>query len=116
MNILRGVLAALVVSGLGAIPAAADEAKIPGERLDDAQYPVGADAGARDRAYDRAITDPGPRLAPTSRSCSPTAACATASMSVTIKNPCPPGTAHYEPPRPRPPLPRTTSRRALDKN
>jgi hypothetical protein len=101
MHAVRGVLAVIGVAGLGVIPATADEAKTPVSAsmlLNILSAPV----QVRDTAYDRSITDPGPapradgpvvlsdgsvRYGSDSRG-----------VTVTVKNPCPPGTAHYEPP------------------
>lgn len=96
MNIVRGVLAALVVSGLGVVPAAADEAKsqvTASMMLNILSAPM----PARDDAHDRAITDPGPAPRSEEPIVQPDGSVRYGSVSMTIKNPCPPGTAHYEP-------------------
>jgi len=100
MRVVRGALAALVASGLGVIPAAADEAKTPVSASMLLNI-LSAPTEVRDAAYDRSITDPGP--AP--RSDGPVVlpdgtvryGSDSRSVSVTVRNPCPPGTAHYEP-------------------
>jgi hypothetical protein len=96
MNILRGVLAALVVSGLGAIPAAADEAKSQVNASMMLNI-LSAPTPARESAYDRSITDPGPAPRSDEPVVQPDGSVRYGSVSMTIKNPCPPGTAHYEP-------------------
>lgn len=101
MRMVRGALAVLVVSGgLGVIPTAADEAKTP-VNASMLLNILTAPTEPREAAYDRSITDPGP--AP--RSDEPVVlsdgsvryGSDSRSVSVTVKNPCPPGTAHYEP-------------------
>jgi hypothetical protein len=47
---------------------------------------------SRDAAYDQSIREEGPPRART------TAEAILSHVVVTVKNPCPPGTAHYEPP------------------
>lgn len=104
MHVIRVALGTFVVAGLGVIPAAADEVKTPVSASMLLNI-LSAPAEARDAAYDRSITDPesapradGPVVMPdgTVRYGSDSRG-----LSVSVKNPCPPGTAHYEPP-PRP--------------
>ncbi|HEY7649998.1 MAG TPA: hypothetical protein VID04_13445 [Methylomirabilota bacterium] len=101
MHIVRGALAALVVTGLGMSPAAADEVKA---RVSASMMLniLSAPSPARESAYDRSITDPGPAPRSDDGVVQPDGSVRYGSESrgvtVNIKNPCPPGTAHYEPP------------------
>jgi hypothetical protein len=100
MHIIRGALTALVVSGLGVIPAAADEVKTQVNASMMLNI-LSAPSSARDAAYDRSITDPGPAPRSDEGVVQPDGSVRYGSESrgvtVNIKNPCPPGTAHYEP-------------------
>jgi hypothetical protein len=100
MKLVCGVLAALVGSGLGVIPAAADEAKSQVTATMMLNI-LSAPMPARDTAYDRSITDPGPAPRSDEPVVQPDGSVrygsGSGSVSVMIKNPCPPGTAHYEP-------------------
>ena len=59
-------------------------------------------AGARGSALDEAIKAPGPAARPTEGEVQPDGSvrygAGAGSVTVMLKNPCPPGTAHYEPP------------------
>jgi hypothetical protein len=91
-----GVIAVLIVmmaSVLVALPAPA--------RAEEVKSPVGATMilnllsqprESRDSAYDQSVREEGPPRART------TAEAILSHVVVTVKNPCPPGTAHYEPP------------------
>jgi hypothetical protein len=95
---LAGALTVVV----GIAPAAADEAKTPVSAsmlLNIMSTP----AEPRASAYDKALKDDGPAARSTSEGVvqpdgSVRYGSGAASVSVTVKNPCPPGTAHYEPP------------------
>ena len=96
--IAAGALGALVVLGGVAGRAHADEAKTPVNALTLVNS-VLAKPAAHDRqtAYDEAIkaTDPAPRTA-FNGEVQPDGSVKYGSVTVTVKNPCPPG--HYEPP------------------
>jgi len=106
------VAGAVLAAGAWAVPAAADEAKTPVSAsmlLNIMSTPV---VESRATAYDESIKDPGssPR-SPLDGVVQPDGSVkfggGPASVSVTVKNPCPPGTLHYEPP----PLPGRRARR-----
>src|SRR5204863_9188329 len=50
------------------------------------------------RALGRELMDPGPPPAPQGGEVQPDGSVKYGNLSVTVRNPCPPGTAHYEPP------------------
>lgn len=91
-------LGALGALALGASSAAAEEAKVPVSAallLDMLRSPV----ESRGAAFDEALKQPGPPPArPTVGEVQPDGSVRYGSVTVTVKNPCPPGTAHYEPP------------------
>lgn len=104
MRVAQGALAVLVLAGLGAVPAAADEAKTPVNAsmlLNILSVP----AEGREDAYDRSLKDPASAPGTESVVVLPDGSVRYGSdsrnITLTVKNPCPPGTAHYEPP-PRP--------------
>jgi hypothetical protein len=90
---------ALVVTVLG--PAAADEAKatISVRSVLDIVSPVHE---SRETAYNRALRDPSfgppPAPSPMEGQVLPDGSVRYGRTTITVKNPCPPGTAHYEPP------------------
>jgi hypothetical protein len=97
----RVLVAALAVFGGAAVPVAAEEAKTP------VSAPMllnilSAPLESREVAYDQSIKDEGP--APPQRGFvlqpdgSLRYGSAGRGMTVTVKNPCPAGTDHYEPP------------------
>jgi len=87
---LAAVLAALGAVGLVS-PAGADEAKTP---INASLFLsiMSAPVERREAAYDEALKGSGP--APRD----PDGSVRYGSVSMTVKNPCPPGTAHFEPP------------------
>jgi hypothetical protein len=109
MRVVRGAVALLALAGVGVAPAAADEAKTPVSATI-LMNVLSVPAQTRDAAYDRAITDP----APAPRGDGPVVlpdgsvryGTDSRNVTLTVRNPCPPGTAHYEPP----PLPGRRSR------
>jgi|GEM_PF-2001204 len=102
MRTMTIALAAALTAAAGIAPATADEAKSPVSAsmlLNIMSTP----AEPRASAYDKALKDEGP--APRSAwegvvqpDGSVRYGSGAAGVSVTVKNPCPPGTAHYEPP------------------
>jgi hypothetical protein len=92
---------ALVVAAAWAPAARADEAKSPisAALLLNTLAPV---AESRDAAFDRAMKEPGPPPPPSAEGqVQPDGSVRYGSTVITVRNPCPPGTFHYEPP-PRP--------------
>ena len=85
---LAGALAGvLLVLGVWAAGAAAEEAKAPVSAaliLNIMAQPI----ALRESPLDQAARESGPRPRPAEAGV----------VSITVKNPCPPGTAHYEPP------------------
>ena len=99
-KMMRLALLAAVAAGATVAPATADEAKTPVNAsmlLNILSAPV----EPREAAYDRSIKDQGP-AARSSFVVQPDGSvrygAGNTSVSVTVKNPCPPGTVHYEPP------------------
>ena len=91
---ILGVVVALTV----AAPAVADEAKasISVRSIMNAVAPA---IESRESAYDRSIRDSGPAPAPASAGeILDDGTVRYGRTTITVKNPCPPGTAHYEPP------------------
>ena len=85
--------AAVVLSAVAALapPARAEEVKAPVSALLILNI-LSEPREPRDAAFDRSLRDDGP-----SRPMSPAEA-VLSRVVITVKNPCPPGTAHYEPP------------------
>jgi len=104
--ILRVVLGAALFVGAAGV-ASADEAKTPvsaGMILSIIAAPV----EGRTSAFDEALRRPGPPAADTSAGeVLPDGSVRYGRTVITVKNPCPPGTDHWEPP----PLPGRRSRR-----
>jgi len=82
----------------------------PGAVADEAKSPIGAavllnilapPAESRDAAFDRAMKEPGSPPLAAEGQIQPDGSVRYGSLLITVKNPCPPGTLHYEPP-PRP--------------
>jgi hypothetical protein len=93
-----GLFVGLGVMCLGAAPVLADEAKTPvsaGIMLNILSTP----AVMRANAFDASLKDdrPAPRSA-SQGEVLPDGSVRYGSVTVTVKNPCPPGTTHYEPP------------------
>ena len=87
---------ALVVAGVWATAAVGDEAKSPinASMLLNMLAPV---AESRDAAFDRAMKEPGPPPRRAEGEIQPDGSVRYGSVTITVKNPCPPGT-HFEPP------------------
>ncbi|MBI2204496.1 MAG: hypothetical protein HYU41_11665 [Candidatus Rokubacteria bacterium] len=93
-SILGGVAVALAL----AAPAAADEVKanISVRSIMNAVAPV---IESRETAYDRVLRDTGPEPPPAVvGQVVDDGTVRYGRTTITVKNPCPPGTAHYEPP------------------
>ena len=90
---------ALVLAGGWAAAALADEAKAPisAALLLNVFAPV---AESRDAAFDRAMKEPssGPRSGFPEGQMQSDGSVRYGSTVITVRNPCPPGTMHYEPP------------------
>ncbi|MGH7324169.1 MAG: hypothetical protein ACREJ9_05915 [Candidatus Rokuibacteriota bacterium] len=100
--IKRGVvLTALALAGMSVGPAAADEAKIPVSATMMLNI-LSAPVEPREAAYDRALKEDGPAPRAEGFVLQPDGSMVYGSgrgtVTVTVKNPCPPGSAHYEPP------------------
>ena len=100
MTRLAAFLGVLAVAGAWVATAAAEEAKTPinGAMLLNILAPS---VESRDAAFDRAMKEPGPSPLAAEGQIQPDGSVRYGSLSITVKNPCPPGTLHYEPP-PRP--------------
>lgn len=99
-----------LVLALGApAPGAAEEAKTPVHAMTILNI-LSAPAEPRQGAYDESLRDGAPAPPPTEGVVLPDGSVRYGSgrtaLTVTVRNPCPPGTAHYEPP----PLPGRRSR------
>ncbi len=88
---------ALVIVGASVTGAVAEEAKSPisAALLLTIMAPV---AESRDAAFDRAMKEPAPPPIRAEGQVQPDGSVRYGSMTLTVKNPCPPGTLHYEPP------------------
>jgi hypothetical protein len=82
----------------------------PAALADEAKSPISAavllnilapGAESRDAAFDRALKEPGPPPPSVEGQLQPDGSVRYGSTVFTVRNPCPPGTFHYEPP-PRP--------------
>ena len=94
----RVVVLAMLVSMalLGAAPVAADEAKVAVSAsmfLSIMHVPV----ETRDTAFDRALKEPGPAPRPQLAEILSDGSVKVDRAVITVRNPCPPGTTHYEP-------------------
>src|SRR5205814_8991800 len=96
---MRGllVLAALATIALGAEPALADEAKsvVKASML---LTIMSAPVEAREAAFDRSLKDTGPAPRPPLAEVLADGSVKVDRAIITVRNPCPPGTMHYEPP------------------
>src|SRR5262245_27701826 len=97
MTRLVAGIGALVLVGLGATAAFADEAKSPisAALLLNILAPS---AESRDAAFDRAMKEPGPPPPSAEGQILTDGSVRYGSSVITVRNPCPPGTFHYEPP------------------
>ena len=88
-------VAAVVLALAGA--SAADEAKTPVSATMILSI-MSAPVDARRSAYDEALKQPAAPAADTSGEVLADGSVRYGNTTITVKNPCPPGTAHYEPP------------------
>ena len=93
--LVLAMLAAVAVPGVA--PAVADEAKTPVSATMFLSI-MNAPVETRDAAYDRSLKEPGPAPRPTLATMLPDGSTKAERVVVTVRNPCPPGTAHYDPP------------------
>jgi hypothetical protein len=95
------VLACLVLTVAAAGPAAAEEVKTPVRAVTILNL-LSAPAEPRQAAYDESLRSQGLTPPATDGQVLPDGSVrygsGRTSVTVTVKNPCPPGTAHYEPP------------------
>jgi hypothetical protein len=95
------MLAMLVTVGaLGAGSATADEAKVP-VRASMLLSIMSTPVETRDVAFDRSLKEPGPAPRSSLAEILPDGSVKIDRAVITVRNPCPPGTMHYE----APPLP-----------
>jgi len=98
MNRIATFAGALILVGSGSAIALADEAKSPirASMLLSVVAPI---TESRDAAFDRAMKEPGPPARRLDGEIQPYGSVRYGSVTITVRNPCPPGT-HYEPPLP----------------
>ena len=98
MNRIATFAGALILVGSGSAIALADEAKSPirASMLLSVVAPI---TESRDAAFDRAMKEPGPPARRLDVEIQPDGSVRYGSVTITVRNPCPPGT-HYEPPLP----------------
>jgi hypothetical protein len=95
---LTVVIAVTLAAALNPVPARADEAKTP-IKASMMLSIISAPAELSGRALDRALLEPGPPPAgPPGAEVQPDGSVKYGNVTVTVRNPCPPGTLHYEPP------------------
>ncbi len=98
MNKLGTLLGALALTGAWSVAASADEAKSPISAMTMLSI-VAPIAETRDAAFDRAMKEPGPPARRQDGEIQPDGSVRYGSVTITVRNPCPPGT-HYELPLP----------------
>jgi len=94
---LLGFTVALGALALAATPAAADEVKTPvsaGMMLNILSAP----SAVRADAFDASLKDEGPAPRSSEGEVQPDGSVRYGKVTVSVRNPCPPGTTHYEPP------------------
>jgi hypothetical protein len=101
------VLAVLEGAGLPATPASADEAKTPISAVLLITNVLTRPVEQRQVAFDESLKRDGPPPRGIVGEVLPDGSVRYGSVTVTVKNPCPPGTDHYEPP----PLPGRRARK-----
>lgn len=105
MRKVIGILIGLAVVGLWASAAGADEAK--SQLSASMVLNLLSSVEPRGSAFDQALKEGGPEPTPPAGEVQPDGSVRYGRIVVTVKNPCPPGTAHYEPS----PLPGRRSRK-----
>lgn len=98
MNKFGTLLGALALTGAWSVAAFADEAKSPISAMTMLSI-VAPIAETRDAAFDRAMKEPGPPARRQDGEIQPDGSVRYGSVTITVRNPCPPGT-HYELPLP----------------
>ena len=93
--LVLGILAS--VAALGAAPAAADEVKAP-VKASMFLSTITAPVETRDAAYDRSLKEAGPTPRSPLLQVLPDGSVKADRVVITVRNPCPPGEIHYEPP------------------
>jgi hypothetical protein len=92
------VIGTMLAAGLTITPALGDEAKTP-IKASMVLSIVSQPAELSGRALDRSLLEPGPPPAgPPGAEVLPDGSVKYGNVTVTVRNPCPPGTLHYEPP------------------
>jgi hypothetical protein len=106
MTRLDAFLGVLAAFGVWTATATADEAKTPitGAMLLNILAPS---AESRDAAFDRAMKEPAPAPRRPEGEVQADGTVRYGSLTMTVRNPCPPGSGHYEPP----PLPGRAARK-----
>jgi hypothetical protein len=96
MNKLAALAGSLVLVAAWSSSASADEAKTPikASLLMSIAAPI---TESRDAAFDRAMKEPGPPARRPDGEIQPDGSVRYGTVTITVRNPCPPGT-HYEPP------------------
>ena len=96
--VTRGFVVALLVTvaALTASPVSADEAKVPLSASMLLKMTT-APLEARETAFDRSLKDEGPARRPPLAEVLPDGSVKIDRAVITVRNPCPPGTTHYEP-------------------
>ena len=90
------VLAVFATAALVATPAVADEAKAPVSASMLLQI-MSTPVEAREAAFDRSLKEAGPAPRPPLAEVLPDGSVKLDRAVITVRNPCPPGTTHYEP-------------------
>lgn len=97
---IASVAVAFALIGGWAAAARADEAKAPINAAVLLNMLAPSTTESRDAAFDRSMKEPGPgpRSGPSEGQVQPDGSVRYGSTVITVRNPCPPGTVHYEPP------------------
>ena len=100
MTRIAAAAVAFALIGGWAAAARADEAKAPINAALLLNMLAPSTTESRDAAFDRAMKEPGPgpRAGLPEGQVQPDGSVRYGSTVITVRNPCPPGTAHYEPP------------------
>ena len=97
MTRFAAFLGALAVAGAWVATAAAEEAKTPINGLILLNI-LSPSAESRDAAFDRAMKEPGPPARRPDGEVRADGSVRYGALTMTVRNPCPPGAGHYEPP------------------
>jgi hypothetical protein len=97
---IAAIAVAFALIGGWAAAARADEAKAPINAALLLNMLAPSTTESRDAAFDRAMKEPGPgpRSGLAEGQVQPDGSVRYGSTVITVRNPCPPGTVHYEPP------------------